>query len=429
MIYSIITLLNYIEEAIANMIILSSLERINTRQKRELFKRILMYISAYSISGFFCEMIIDSPIFLKLMHILIGLIVIALTYKSDISLTLVLYSLNYIIVYAIQEPLAFAVSFFVRDVSDYRLGLLCNLLTIIIALGIKAMVPIKKFYNLVLEQNRSNRVILINLFLLFQLIDFYYKTKETLYQMNIFYIFICVLIIAILNFLILYEENEVNKIKDELAIVKSNSNLMDNMIKEIRRTQHQYDDRINAIISLASVCEDYESLKTEMLQQAETLTKEPANYNILKINLKLIAALLFTKANQAASNGINFDIKIKKNHLTSNANEKDLLDIFSILINNMLEATPKNSHCFMIIDSSNGKTKIITSNEGPKLDEELQSLLFTDGYTTKKNQDAKHGHGLYTLRKLVLKNAGSFGVVNEYSADRLKTYIVFTVEV
>jgi len=234
-----------------------------------------------------------------------------------------------------------------------------------------------------------------------------------------------------LNFLIIYEEQKLNVKEKELTLLKINSSLINDMITEIRRNQHQYDDRINSLISLASVCNDYDSLKSELLKNADIIVNNNECYDVLKLNLKLVAALIFSKINQAKASDILLELEIKNYNLTTNVPENDLIDICGILINNMIEATAPGSSCTLTIGSKENKIYIRTKNEGPKLDTELQYNLFTQGYTTKNNDpdNKKRGYGLYNLRKMILKYNGNFSVMNEYSADKLKTYIVFTVEV
>nr|MCR5701708.1 GHKL domain-containing protein [Lachnospiraceae bacterium] len=230
---------------------------------------------------------------------------------------------------------------------------------------------------------------------------------------------------------IIYEENRIFQKEKELDLTRINSALMENMINEIRRTQHQYDNRINALTSLASVCKDYDTLKNEILKNTDIMLNDNTDYDVLKLNLKLVAALIFSKINQAKESGITLSIEIKNYSLSTKVPEYDLIDIIGIMINNMLEATPDNSACTLTLNSIDDKLLIQTKNEGPKLTTELQNKLFSQGYTTKQNEtdNKKRGYGLYNLRKTVLKYGGSFSVMNEYSADRLKTYIVFTVEV
>ena len=426
-----ILFINYIEESIASLIVYFILGDIKYADKRRLYSKIIICVLIYSVLGYSSEMAINSYALLKIVQMVLEIFLIIYLLHPNISTTLLLYAINFSLVYLIQEPLAFVFHFFVNDISDYGLGLLGNLLTIIILYAVKKYTPIRKYYKLLMSQKTAFKIIIINLFLILQVIDYYYKIKTIIYQMNMMFILISLLIMIILNFLIIYEEQKVYLKEKELNLIKMNSSLMENMITEIRRNQHQYDDRINALISLASVCKDYDSLKNELLKSSNIIINNNADYDVLKLNLKLVAALIFSKMNQAKAANILLAVEIKKYNLSTHVPENDLIDILGIMINNMLEATPANSSCTLTIDSIEDKIIIKTKNEGPKLNAELQKNLFTKGYTTKddEKENLKNGYGLYNLRKLVLEHKGSFFTMNEYSADRLKTYIVFIVEV
>ena len=352
-------------------------------------------------------------------------------FKTKVSETILLFAINFALIYLIQEPIVFSFHFLANDISDYRLGILGNFITIIILLIIKKYAPIKKIYESFISEKYAFKIIIINLLIIFQIEDYYYKAQSDIYNMNMMFFIICFLIIVILNFIIIYEEKIVFQKEKELNTSQINSVLMENMISEIRRNQHQYDNRINALISLANVCVDYDSLKTEILKCSETVINNSTDYDVLKLNLKLVAALIFSKTNLAKESNILFSVIINNYNLKTNVPEYDLIDILGIMLNNMLEAANENSSCTLTLDSNNNKVIFRTKNEGPKLTSKLQNNLFTQGYTTKnkENDNKKHGYGLYNLRKTVLKYNGKFSVMNEYSADRLKTYIVFTVEV
>lgn len=431
MTFNPILFINYLEESIAYLILYSTFDDIKYRDKQNLHVKILIFISLFSIFGYASETAIDSYALLKIVQMVLEIIFIIYLLQPNISTTLSLYAINFSLVYLIQEPLAFIFHFFVNDISDSRFGLLGNLLTIIVLYAIKIYTPMRKYYKMLMSQKAAFKIIMINLFLIFQVIDYYYKVKTSIYQMNMIFIIISLLIMVILNFLIIYEEQKVYLKEKELNIIKINSSLMKDMITEIRRNQHQYDDRINALISLASVCEDYNSLKSELLKSTNIIINNNPDYDVLKLNLKLVAALIFSKMNQAKASNILLAVEIKKYNLETDVPENDLIDILGIMINNMLEFTPANSSCTLTIDSTNNKLIIKTKNVGPKITVKLQNNLFTKGYTTKDDgtDNMKHGYGLYNLRKTVLEHKGNFYVMNEYSADRLKTYIVFIVEV
>lgn len=431
MIFDLILFINYIEESICNLIMLTSIKDINYKNKKELYLKLLLSISIFPLIGYIFEVNISSFALLKILQIALDVVLIIFLFKTNVSETTLLFAINFALNYLVQEPIVFLFHFFVNDISDYRFGIIGNLITIIILFIIKKFTSIKKIYEVFISKKYAFKIIIINLFIIFQIEDYYYKAQSDIYNMNMMFFIICILIIAILNFIIIYEEKIVFQKEKELNSTRINSALMENMIAEIRRNQHQYDNRINALLSLANVCSDYGSLKNEILKCSETIINNNADYDVLKLNLKLVAALIFSKTNLAKESNILFSVKINNYDLRTNVPEYDLIDILGIMLNNMLEATNENSSCTLTLDSLDNKVIIKTKNEGPKLTSKLQNNLFTQGYTTKNNENdnKKHGYGLYHLRKTVLKYNGNFSVMNEYSADRLKTYIVFTVEV
>ena len=280
---------NYIEESISDLIMLTSLKDIKYKNIKQLFMKILLFISIFSVMGYILETNIPSFSLLKVLQILLYIVLIFMLFKTKVSETILLFAINFALIYLIQEPIVFSFHFLANDISDYRLGILGNFITIIILLIIKKYAPIKKNYESFISEKYAFKIIIINLFIIFQIEDYYYKAQSDIYNMNMMFFIICFLIIVILNFIIIYEEKIVFQKEKELNTSQINSVLMENMISEIIRNQHQYDNRINALISLANVCVDYDSLKTEILKCSETVINNSTDYDVLKLNLICIS--------------------------------------------------------------------------------------------------------------------------------------------
>ena len=111
------------------------------------------------------------------------------------------------------------------------------------------------------------------------------------------------------------------------------------------------------------------------------------------------------------------NVDIENYELETSLKENELVDLFGILIDNMLEGSPKLSECYLTINSKDQKLMVTTRNEGPKLTYQLQEKLFSKGYTTKQSYGIKkrRGFGLYNLSKLVEEYNGTYYVINEYT--------------
>ncbi len=428
MIYSFIIYLNYIEEYILYIVLYSALLGIGFKSEHFRFRKLIIYIIIFPLLGLIAELIIDSFALQKLTLLIIEIISIIYMYNPRISDIISLYIINYTLTYIIQEIIAFTAHLFTSNIDNYRFGLLANLLTIILVYILTKLINLHPFFHYLTKENNPLKLIVINAFAFLQIIDYYYKVKPDIYNMNIIFIGICVLIVITLNLLIAYEEQRLLQKEILLKNTEFNSSLMQEMITEIRRTQHQYEDRLNSIISLVNVCLDYDTLKEELLKYSDKLTIITNEYDILKLNYKLLAALIFSKINEAKSINKHLNVTITNYNITTKVSENELVDILSIMINNMLDATPTNEACEVTLGSKNSRIIIKTKNEGPKITPTLQEKLFTKGYTTKEDIKS-HGFGLYNLKKIILNYDGYFMVMNEYSPDKKKTYIVFTVEV
>ncbi len=428
MTYNIVLYLNYIEEYIIYIILYSALIGVRTTEEKKGFKKIMLYFAFFPLLSLLTELGVDSFAIQKLVLLFIEISSIIFLYHPGISETISLYIVNYTFIYAIQEGISFFSHHFIDNIEDYRFGLLANLITIVIVYIISRCINLYSLFHYLSKEHNPVKLIVINAFLLLQIVDYYYKVRPDIYNMNIVFIGTCIIIVIILNFLIFFEENRIIQKDMLLKNARLNSLLMQDMITEIRRTQHQYDNRLNSIIALANVCDDFETLRKELQSYSTKLATETNNHDILKLNYKLVAALIFSKTNEAKAVDKTIKTHIYNYNLTTQVSEYELVDILGIMINNMLDAIPSGSECELNIRCDSNKVVITTKNEGPKITPSLQKKLFSRGYTT-KNEKSTHGFGLYNLRKIVLEHDGSFMAMNEYSADKQKTYIVFTVEV
>ncbi len=431
MTFDSLLLINYIEETISMLMIYTSFKALSYKKNDIRCKNILLYIAFIILLGYTSEMLIESYALLKTAQVFLDIFGIWILFGTEILETVTLYMMGFTALYVIQEPIAFISNILSINTDDKTFGIIANFITLLIIIILRALLPTRHLYQRFNSEHKLLKILLINLFILVQIVDYYYKVKPDVYNASALFIVVSMLVVILLNYLVIYEEQKISQKDIELKNAEKNARLMDNMITEIRRTQHQYDNRINAMISLTKVCDSLESLKLELLKYSETLMNEDSHYDVLRLNYKIIAALIFSKINEAKESSITLNIEIYKYNLSSCMPEHILADILGIMLNNMIEATNQGSLCSLTLDSYNNRTVFKSKNEGPKLDADLQSKLFSKGYTTKASSDTneKHGYGLYNLRKMVLEYGGSFSVYNEYSADRLKTYIVFMVEV
>ena len=218
-------------------------------------------------------------------------------------------------------------------------------------------------------------------------------------------------------------------------IEKSNSEKFEQLyelINQIRSKQHEYDNRIATLSALPTVHKDYDSLVNSLATYTNFIKSDDKLLDILHINNKIIASFLFYKYKEFDRADKTLNLNIKNQSIKSHLSEPLLVDMLGILIDNMFEAIDPGDSCELIIDNNAGKTIIETKNKGCELTHDIQANLFRRGYSTKTKDNSEstiRGYGLYNLRKILLKNKGSFEVYNEYSSDKKNVFIIFHIEV
>ena len=71
--------------------------------------------------------------------------------------------------------------------------------------------------------------------------------------------------------------------------------IVEQLIDQVRETQHAHNNSIQAIRMLPATCHDYETLSRELTDYTDYLISQNAPVALLKINMKMIAGFLYHK--------------------------------------------------------------------------------------------------------------------------------------
>jgi sensor histidine kinase regulating citrate/malate metabolism len=187
--------------------------------------------------------------------------------------------------------------------------------------------------------------------------------------------------------------------------------IVEELITHIRMRQHDFDNELQTLKALPSICPDYDSLSQNLTSYSEHLSQTTDYSSLLKLNWKLVAGLLFSKEQLAKNSNIDFNIHIINSNLESNIPEYDFIEILGILIDNAFESTKNNGIIHLYIDSINKKTTIKITNPGYTITPEISASFFSKGYSTKGHNNS--GIGLYKLKTIVDSYYGKIYLYNE----------------
>lgn len=209
---------------------------------------------------------------------------------------------------------------------------------------------------------------------------------------------------------------------------------LEELVREIRAAQHEFDNHLNAILNMHYTIDNYDELVEAQSKYIQNMYSEDTRQltALLKISDKILAGFLYSKIISAKSY-IDVDVQVKSLDIISSISEHSLIEIIGTLVDNAFEAaTEERNKVNICLDSVGNKMVFEISNETANLTLEEVSHFFDKGYTTKKaelseNIVGKHGVGLHNARKISKKYGGDVTVSLEGKND--KQIITFRVEI
>lgn len=344
----------------------------------------------------------------------IPLQVITLAYSQRMRLSefIWMYVVEYIIITFCEVPVAFGLSFFRLDAGIN--SLFGSIFTFAIIVLICHFTPVTKLYSLYDNSSVKVKIIISNTsFLIAILTALYFRVSPDNFIDNMIMLAVYILIILFVNIEIAMTQYDLASKQKQLEAYKHYLPIVEDLIKEVRMRQHDYDNTIQAITSLAITCSTYEELSAAINDFTDHIIASNITSNLLKLNFKLAAGFIFSKCNEAQSAGKTLTVKIDNYILNTSVVEYDLIEMLGILIDNAIEATPEHSEAFIELSNRGEQSVFTIMNPSPVISDTSIKKIFSDGFSTKKRNDGRpHGIGLSRLSGMVRTYKGSIDASN-----------------
>lgn len=202
---------------------------------------------------------------------------------------------------------------------------------------------------------------------------------------------------------------------------------LEELVKEIRARQHEYDNHINAILNMHLTVDNYDELVEKQSQYIlETRRDSASRYlSLLRISDKVLAGFLYSKIVSSPEN-VETDVEVRNWQILSRISEHSLIEVVGVLVDNAFEACAKEGGQVKIfLDSREDKIVFEILNEYQRLSFEEIERFFDYGYTTKDSGTRRHGIGLARVKSLIQKADGEITVAQDTVEE--KNYIHITV--
>ncbi len=214
----------------------------------------------------------------------------------------------------------------------------------------------------------------------------------------------------------------------ELKIYKLYIKPLEELTKDIRAKQHEFDNHMNAILNMHVVIDNYDELVKAQSSYAKEIyeVKGRSNPALLRISDKILAGFLYSKIISAPA-FIDVDIQVLNQQIITSVSEHSLVEIIGTLVDNAFEAcTEELNDVDMLLDAKDDKLIFAIKNKVRDVTMGEISLFFEKGFTTKKNREG-HGLGLYQANQIAQHYGGNITVELQEYGDYQE--ICFRVEI
>jgi two-component system sensor histidine kinase AgrC len=238
-----------------------------------------------------------------------------------------------------------------------------------------------------------------------------------------------IILIVLLAIFLLWKQKFMVYLKqeEELRLYKLYVKPLEEFIKEIRARQHEFDNHLNALLSMHLTIDNYEELVKSQAEYIRELISLPEhNYQgLLKISNKVLAGFLYSKIIASPPN-VSVELIVGSKDIFTNVPEMDAVEVLGTLIDNAFEACGKEEGNVKIyLTSEDDRLIFIIKNRHDKIPINELSRFFERGYST-KNTKKNQGFGLYNANRIMKHWGGDIYVENEIILG--DNYVSFHVE-
>ena len=216
--------------------------------------------------------------------------------------------------------------------------------------------------------------------------------------------------------------------EEELKIYKLYIHPLEELTKNIRARQHEFDNHMNAVLNIHVTIEKYDELVAAQSAYCKEIyeAKGVSTPALLRISDKILAGFLYSKILGAPAYA-KVEIQVLSQQIITSVSEHNLVEILGTLVDNAFEAaTPQLPLVEMVLDSREDKLIFMIRNQVQGLTMGDISRFFQKGYTTKDNRECR-GLGLYQANMIAQQFGGEITV--ELTDGEESQEICFRVEI
>ena len=219
----------------------------------------------------------------------------------------------------------------------FKNGLTLQLITLLLACLIIKKVPIQILYNNLLRENKLFNYIIYNIFVLLIAILLYMFLDMEGAIKNIIIISAISVGLILVNFILINDQLKIENEKQKTMMYEKYLPIIDELMKDIRAKQHEFDNHIQALNMLITSDMDSDEIIKSMKKYLGELESDREAVDLIKLNNKILGGFLYSKIKIAKEKNIKFSIDLGNYKFGTALKDNELIEVIGNLIDNAFE--------------------------------------------------------------------------------------------
>lgn len=305
-------------------------------------------------------------------------------------------------------------------------NLLINAMVLLATLFVLPHMGLHKFSIFMQQKAVLLKILLIIAFLFIAYIIVIMKVMTTLSPEHYAVITISLCLLGAVTYMWQKNQYKVREQKMVLQMHQLYGEGYQNLITEVRRKQHDFQNHLNTIYSLHYTCNTYEELVKQQETYIDAIQEENRYSKLLKIGNPIIIGFLYGKFLQAEEQKITVIYDIKIGDLECKVPIHKMVEIIGNLFDNAMDAVKENDvekTIYLNFMETTEKIELKIKNESAYIPQENIIKMFKTGESSKGEH---RGLGLANVKQICEEYKCSLQANNKKD-DTGKNYIEFDI--
>ena len=337
---------------------------------------------------------------------------------------LIINNLLYIVILSVLQMLIWMVleMLHITYLGSRVNNLVVNLMIILIIVFIFPHIDLHKLSIFMQQKYFLVRLLLIIAFLYVLYMLLIVKTTDKLFPEHYVVITISLCLLGAVTYMWQKNQYKVREQKMILQMHQLYGEGYQNLITEVRRKQHDFQNHLNTIYSLHYTCSSYEELVRQQEKYMEAIQEENRYSSLLKIGNPVMTGFLYGKFLQAEKREITVIYDVKIGDLECNMPIHKMVEIVGNLFDNEMDAVEENNVekiIYLYFTELDKTVEFKIKNENEYIPQEKIMKMFKSGESSKGEH---RGLGLANVRQICEEYKCDLQVRNDKDDTGKKLY-------